>query len=746
MTRSANSPVDRFAKYAHLARVVLWLHLLLSPLVFCTATAEAFEENKVALLTLTAVTLAALGLSALAEGGRLRLGTRDPITLGVLLFTASGVVSTVFSISPRTSWRGSPDSHAGLVTLLGYLALFLATRTVCRTAHDRYRLLSAVVVTTALASAYALLQLAKVDPLTWDELSVFAGHVRPFATLGHPNYLGAYLVLTAPFLTVFAEQAWRQARWAAFAGLVLLLAVALVVIVLTLSRAAWLAAVCAAVVLIACGVRHVKRMALVVGLLVLAAAACSLLPWTGVGHSLGDRMRHLGDGAGRWQIWRAAWGLFLDRPVCGWGLDTFQLAFGARRPLDYAAVEWNTTPTRAHNEVLHILATHGLLGAAALGVLLGGFLRALVRRWGASSEDRLFTAAVAASFTGFAVQSVFGFTVVSCGTLFFTCAALLAARWDDKVRTPVPLGSRDLPILVTIRLGLAAGTVVLLWIALVRPFEASTACRAGDRLLPDQPREALLAYQRATTLDPDNARYWTKLSGAAQLAAHTADDGEQQERDLRRALAALERAVALVPCDPFHHANLGRLLGDPACRGWDQIARALEEWDRALALDPHHAPFLLEASRTALALNHLTEARRYAQRGRELYPTWALFHAQLGSCAFVEGRFAEAVPLYGVALQADWHGDEEAITRTLAATAAGLLAQRQLDGALTYALQAATRQPYWPTAHYLLAQTFQARGEYQAARHEYLCVLTLAPQHNGAQAALQRLDTPASRP
>src|SRR5262249_19687548 len=50
-----------------LARRVLALHLLLSPLVFCTRTAEAFEENKAALLRLAALLLAGLGVAGLLE-------------------------------------------------------------------------------------------------------------------------------------------------------------------------------------------------------------------------------------------------------------------------------------------------------------------------------------------------------------------------------------------------------------------------------------------------------------------------------------------------------------------------------------------------------------------------------------------------------------------------------------------------------------------------------------------------------
>src|SRR5262244_1381740 len=124
----------------NLARMLLAAHLLLSPLVFCRATTEAFESNKVLLLVSVATVLVALGFPALIKfltatwhgqrcgwnGGI--LAAPDLSSAGVLLFVLSGTLSTMFSISPHTSWRGGHDSYAGLVTVVGYAVLFFSTR------------------------------------------------------------------------------------------------------------------------------------------------------------------------------------------------------------------------------------------------------------------------------------------------------------------------------------------------------------------------------------------------------------------------------------------------------------------------------------------------------------------------------------------------------------------------------------------------------------------------------------------
>jgi tetratricopeptide (TPR) repeat protein len=523
-------------------------------------------------------------------------------------------------------------------------------------------------------------------------------------------------------------------------------------------------------------------------------------------------------------VWRAAWELFCDRPVCGWGLDAFRLAFGARRPADYEPAEWNSTPTRAHNELLHVLATQGLLGGAAVLVLLAGLARAARRAWRAAApEDRPFLAALLASLAGFAVQDLFGFTVAGCGTLFCTGAALLSrwgsprdpsettgaaaagARWTwagglpaggavallvfalnagvgawpvclalgaagavvtlavlrleagpprlripgrrlrisgQSAREPPParLGLKGRLLL---HLGIGAASAAALGAWVVRPYRAGLACHAGDLLVQDDPRAALASYERAVALDPGSAHCWTRLSGAAQLAARRAPTAAEQQGDLRRARAALDRAVALVPADPFHHANRGRLLGELACRGLTPPAEALAEWEAALAGDPCNALFLAEAARTALALGDYARARRYATRGLALYPRFPLLRAQLGACAFAEGRLAEAAAVLGAASDADWGADGEGLARALATRAAVHLGLRQFDRARQDALAALVHQPLWPPGHFLLAQALQGLGQRQAACAAYRCVLTLSPGDARALRALRQLRAPA---
>jgi O-antigen ligase/tetratricopeptide (TPR) repeat protein len=447
-------------------RAVLFLHLAMSPLLFSRGTLEAFEYTKVALLLAAAIVLGALVPRALALAPRGLAG--DPLALGVVLLLVSAVVSTVFSRSPWTSLLGAHESYFGLTTLLAYAVLFFTTRQLCETAEDARRLLLAPVIGAAVAAAYALVQLGGIDPIRYGRVSGLGGFVRPFATMGHPNFLSAFLAMALPLVVYALGRGWRREQRLA-AGVLAGVAIgSLVATAVTVSRGAWLALAAAALVLVAGALAAgERRSAAALGVVAGGAATAMgvlalLLPGnTGavVLAGLVQRVRQFGDSAGRQHIWQAAWAIFRDHPLAGSGLDTFQIAFADQRTAAYWNIEWNASPTRAHNEALNLLATQGALGGLAMLVLAAGVLAA-TRRALRASDDRLLVVALVAGLTAFAVQDLFSFTVAGCGTLAVTQAALLSRLGRPPVE-PAPAGDGAAGFAATL------GAVVLLVPALL---------------------------------------------------------------------------------------------------------------------------------------------------------------------------------------------------------------------------------------------------------------------------------------
>ncbi|GIW71090.1 MAG: hypothetical protein KatS3mg102_0632 [Planctomycetota bacterium] len=240
----------------------------------------------------------------------------------------------------------------------------------------------------------------------------------------------------------------------------------------------------------------------------------------------------------RWHIWRAALEMYRDAPVAGVGLDCFQLAFMPRRTPEYWHVEWNGTPTKAHNELLHIAATQGTLGLLALGLLtaaLGLAFRRALRR-APSPDARALVVAIGAGLVGFYAQDFFSFTVAGCGTLMVSYAAILAAlagyeapEPEEEAAAPAapapaaapgaggsargrprPAGATGGagPVALLPPLGLGAVLVLAAWLGFMVYMLAAPAGRGGPAkllLLAAMLALALAAYRALTAPPPAGA-------------------------------------------------------------------------------------------------------------------------------------------------------------------------------------------------------------------------------------------------
>src|SRR5262249_35136718 len=156
---------------------------------------------------------------------------------------------------------------------------------------------------------------------------------------------------------------------------------------------------------------------LVVGVIAGLLGAMAVLAWLGLLGPLGQRILGLGEGSSRLAIWAASWRAFLDSPLTGSGTDTFQLAFPLYRSAGYWALEWGMTPTPAHRDPLHLLATQGAFGGLCYLLLAVAVAVSLRRAWRQHPERRGLAVALAGVSLAYHVQNLFGFPVIATAAL-----------------------------------------------------------------------------------------------------------------------------------------------------------------------------------------------------------------------------------------------------------------------------------------------------------------------------------------
>jgi tetratricopeptide (TPR) repeat protein len=187
MGRKLVRMVDIIIEYA------FYLLFFLVPLILTPVNYELFEYNKMMVTYGITVIIAAAWVIKMILQGRILL-CRTPLDIPILLFFASQVISTIFSMDRHTSiWGYYTRSHGGLLSTISYLTLYYAFVTNVSREKIR-RLLTVILFTGTLVSIYGVLEHFGIDKDIW----VQDVQARVFSTLGQPNWLAAYLAVLIP--------------------------------------------------------------------------------------------------------------------------------------------------------------------------------------------------------------------------------------------------------------------------------------------------------------------------------------------------------------------------------------------------------------------------------------------------------------------------------------------------------------------------------------------------------------------
>ena len=303
----------------------------------------------------------ALGLILAIRAGKLEIRS-SLLNVAVVVFLLAAVLSTVLSphtlLAVRALWK------LGLLALLYMLAAHSIGRA------DRVVSFAAVACAGAVAvCVYGLGQHFGFDPLAWK----WEGPPRVWSTLGNPSLLAGYLLFILPLsmALVFCSDSKAVRIFGLLAA-----GLSLYCLFLTRSKGAWLAflvsfAVGGFFILRAKG-RNAgdvspwrKNATAVLGAMTLLILLLTLIPATKFFLSTFDSSLSV-----RKDLWKGAAGMFLDHPVIGTGIGSFQVEFPRYRPPDFRAAGVSYNTLHAHNEYLETLAEQGIVGGAVLLFLM----------------------------------------------------------------------------------------------------------------------------------------------------------------------------------------------------------------------------------------------------------------------------------------------------------------------------------------------------------------------------------------
>jgi tetratricopeptide (TPR) repeat protein len=395
----------------------------------------------------------------------------------------------------------------------------------------------------------------------------------------------------------------------------------------------------------------------------------------------------------RMTVWNTAVQLWLDRPLVGYGPDSFGTSAPRRLPAQNASILSESTQElfdRAHSVSLDGLAATGVVGMVSLAVVallvVWSALR-LVLPAGEEADaartlgdgrhlrgDELALGAVV-GLIGYTVASQFSIESAGASSLAWMLGGIVvgaALRPISGVAgdTWRALPGKRLPIWL-----LAAGAAFVVGVALLsgwweyREMQASIEFKRANGLArAERSAEAAAAYERSVQLWPFERRYWLELGFARRHAARNLSEA-QAKGWLTQSVADVERSIRIDPENPLYLSKWADVVGEVAQRLGDQALaqKALEGTQKALTIAPDRWLLWSDAGLTYLRLNKPMEARNALGRALMLYDRDWVIYARYGDANAAVGDKNTARRAYQTALlmvgPAGHQGVQEALAR-----------------------------------------------------------------------------------
>lgn len=388
---------------------ILYVLLVLSALAYYPLfPSEEFETSKVYIL----MSFACFGFFYVSW----KQIFQDRIAWYLLIFIGSIGLSTIYSIDRNISIFGNPKFPNGFLIWVSYLIFYLAACQYLTTYIDKLRASRIVIITSFVVSCYAIVQVLGYDFKQWFGTLNEHGYMRPMSTLGHPNFMAAYLSMTLPFcLERFDLSELKIERiFSAIVGIV-----SLITIFFSQSRGMWWATLGAIFCYQYLSKRSFKKIyAMVIVLFIITGIATSTSKT--FREEFGYRLKAIGNlGVARIEYLKGAIRIWKRYPLLGAGSDNFELAFQHQRTQQYWIVERGGSPHRAHNEFLNILATQGIVGAVSVIFLTISVFSLLYY-----SQAPM----VSASIVAFYIQELSSFHCVATMVLLMLCLSFIRMK------------------------------------------------------------------------------------------------------------------------------------------------------------------------------------------------------------------------------------------------------------------------------------------------------------------------------
>jgi Flp pilus assembly protein TadD len=469
--------------------------------------------------------------------------------------------------------------------------------------------------------------------------------------------------------------------------------------------------------------------------------------------------------APRLMAWKAGALGIMDRPVFGWGPENYKNAFDLHFPPELITAALSEAwYDRAHNMIVDVGATTGLLGLAACSAFYGLAFAALLGMW-FRTRDPTNTILVATLLTAYLIQNLFSFDTINTNGVVFLVLAYVAwlcsSKWPAPSSSPAQRSDLSpvrwqgwLAICVTGLMIAGSG-----WYLVKAPWDsnlllaraiASGRTRASSGRQQYVFREEIAdLYQRASDYQTTGRHEVREaFAGYASGLARVSDIPlKDRVRMIVKAVGLFDESIRQEPSDARHHmyavslvnGTLGVLQeSDPA------LARALAEktlvlLQQAEKLSPTRPQVYIERSRTLAWSGRTAEAVAALERGVNLSPWAKDLHVDLVTLYVSAGRYSDAAAEWEKAGRLSDPLTREDYNKVIRSYES----RKQFAPIAALYMEQLEKSPDNPGLLVQLAATYRDMGETESARKTAMRAAALSPEAAATvQSFLDSLDRP----
>lgn len=546
----------------HYFRLIIFSCLLLAimiiPVTYYMKAHDISELPKVTVLRiLTGFSVIIWGIWLFFRQKKITLPAKN-ITIWVLLFALSWILSTIFSTNLYLSLFGSYMRQLGFFTYSTFFIIFFLLHDVINSKRELKYIYWGIVIIAFAVGVYGLIQFFRWDP--WFER--VRTESRIISTLGHADFLGHYLVMVIPIVMGFIFQVKNI-------YVKIFLFIEFIILFFTLlasyTRGSWLAFIISFPLFFLLNYWKSRKdfknilikkylsialiLVIILSIPIFGYLESKLYPSnTSLGtFNLKERFSTIGHGLGLTQAnprgltWRDSINLFKDkilpsfRLILGLGPETFSFNFTPYKSLDLARYDKGKGyPDREHNEYLDILFPQGLFGLVSfLGIVFTTIFLFIKNLSKFPEEDKTLIVGTFTGFLAFLIQALVLFGL-SATYLYFWSLISFIFLWlrfvDEKNKLEIDI--RKVPSLLRDIIIVICGVIGLLYISIsLRFFRAEIFYRYGlDYLNSNEPGKALPLLEEAINLRPQESAFHEAIIKAyLQVVGGVSDENEKEK-------------------------------------------------------------------------------------------------------------------------------------------------------------------------------------------------------------------------